>query len=805
MQTIFLKLLPIRFLIVICALFFTSCSQIALLRVNNNQFLLKKNNYNFKDVTNRDELKQWEYELDQYTKQKPNSRTIWMPIRLWLYSAATYPSRDTSKIRRWAINKGGEAPVISDTFLLQKSAISMRNYFYQQGYFNAKVMCSRDTFVFDNTRKRGFAAHNYTIKLNQPYTIDSLSVLTNNPEVEDLIRDNTTLKRGTVISQKNFEHERTNIARLLKNNGYFYVAPSSIAFEGDTLRGLPLSNVRIKIDTMQRYYKYTLHNVKVYGDIDSHNPPDYDTTIYYKGISFYERQHPFLKRKILERFFYFEKGNLFKIDDFDKTLKRLREIGIYKFTEIKFDNADSADTKRIDCTIRLTPAKKWDGGIDFDVRNSVFNNEKINLAVGPSFRNRNTFGGAEQFNILMEVNSDLGVNLATFKGWDAQKDLNFHSQAELILPRLYIPFIAVKDNEVRNRAKTRYAIDYNRQNAFNVSDSIETEFRSETFSASAGWDWFEVITKRHQYNPIFIALQNIKVSENLIEGNEFLARSLANQYIIGSNYTFTYTPVSKNKNISWVLKGSLDDSGNLTWLLGKAVGKTIKIDTTPIAQFIRIEPDIRVYRNFNKNQLAFRFAAGIGIPYGNSEGSELPFSKQFFVGGANSIRAWNIRRIGPGSSPKVTDAKSGYQTGDSKLEVSLEYRMPLTQMFKFAAFVDAGNVWSSSSAAAYPDKAKFNIETFWDELAVGAGIGLRIDFSYFLLRGDLAWAVRYPYLQRTTFDENNKYDDEYIDVTNPSIPLDIRESASHWRQFDIQDWFGHLTSPFFNLALNYPF
>jgi hypothetical protein len=175
------------------------------------------------------------------------------------------------------------------------------------------------------------------------------------------------------------------------------------------------------------------------------------------------------------------------------------------------------------------------------------------------------------------------------------------------------------------------------------------------------------------------------------------------------------------------------------------------------------------------------------------------------VGGANSIRAWNIRRIGPGASPKAIDAKSGYQTGDSKLEMSLEYRMPLTQMFKLAAFIDAGNVWSSSSAAVYPNKAKFNIGTFWDQLAVGAGIGLRLDFSYFLVRGDFAWAVRYPYLQRTTFDANNKYADEYIDVDNAAIPLSIRQSASHWRQLDAPDWFGHLTSPFFNLALNYPF
>ncbi|MEY4926576.1 MAG: hypothetical protein RI894_1012 [Bacteroidota bacterium] len=789
----------------VCAVLFASCSQIALLHVNNDQFLLQKNNYKFADVSSRDEVKQWQYELDEYTKQKPNSRTIWLPVRLWLYNAASFPSRDTSKIRRWAIRKGGEPPVISDTFLLRKSAISMRNYLYLQGYFNAKVTYKRDTTILDKLRKRGLAAHNYTIKLNKPYTLDSLSVLTNNPDIEDLIRDNTSLKRGTVISQKNFEHERTNIARMLKNNGYFYVAPSSIAFEGDTVRGLPLSNVRIKVDTMQRYYKYALHNVKVYGDIDAHNPPDYDTIINYQGIDFYERKQPFLKRKILERFFYFEKNTLFKIDDFDKTLKRLREIGIYKFTEIKFDNADSADIKRIDCTIRLTPAKRWDGGIDFDVRNSVFNNEKLNVAVGPSFRNRNTFGGAEQLNILMEVNSDLGISVATFKEWDSKKDLNFHSQAELILPRLYIPFIDVKDNEVRNRAKTRYAIDYNKQNAFNISNGITTEFRSETFSASAGWDWYEVATKRHQYNPIFVALQNIKVSQNLIEQNEFLKKSLADQYIIGSNYTFTYTPVMKNKTISWVFKGGLDDSGNLTWLLGKTVNKTIKIDTTPIAQFVRIEPDIRIYRNFNKNLLAFRFAAGFGLPYGNSEGTELPFSKQFFVGGANSIRAWNIRRIGPGASPKAIDAKSGYQTGDSKLEMSLEYRMPLTQMFKLAAFIDAGNVWSSSSAAVYPNKAKFNIGTFWDQLAVGAGIGLRLDFSYFLVRGDFAWAVRYPYLQRTTFDANNKYADEYIDVDNAAIPLSIRQSASHWRQLDAPDWFGHLTSPFFNLALNYPF
>ena len=503
------KTLFFPFLLFLLGLFGVSCGQAKLLRVHDGQFLLNKNNYTIEDVKNRNELKQWKYEFEEYAKQKPNSLTLWMPVRLWMYNSATYPSRDTSKIRRWAINKGGEPPVISDTMLLRKSATSMRNYLYNRGYFNAKVRYHRDTTLLDDTHKRGFATHNYSIKLNKVYTIDSISILANNPDVEDLIRENTTLKRGTVLSQKNFERERTNIARMLKNNGYFYVAPSLISFDGDSLRGLPLSHVRIKMDTTQHYYKYTLHNVKVYGDIDGHNPPDYDTIINYKGIDFYERKHAFLKRKILERFFYFEPNSLFKIDDFDKTLKRLREIGVYKFTEIKFDNADSADIKRIDCTIRLTPAKRWDAGADFDARNSVFNNEKINVAFGPAFRNKNTFGGAEQLNVSVEVNSDLGVTTNAFSGWDAKKDLNFHSQAELVLPRLYVPFVTVKDNEVRNRAKTRFAADYNRQNALNVSDGITTEFRSETFAASTGWDWFETAEKRHQFNPIYVASQNI--------------------------------------------------------------------------------------------------------------------------------------------------------------------------------------------------------------------------------------------------------------------------------------------------------
>ncbi len=779
-------------------LFAASCGQLKLLRVNDGQFLLNKNKYTLEDVNNREEIKAWEYELDEYSKQKPNALTLWLPVRLWLYNAATYPSKDSSKIRMWALRKGGEPPIISDTTLLRKSAISMRNYLYNKGYFNAKVKYSRDTMTTDKKRKRGFATHKYSIKLNKIYTIDSLSILANNPELEDLIREHTTLKHGTPITQKNFETERSNIARLLKNNGYFYIAPSLISFEGDTIKGLPISNVRIKMDTTQRYFKYSLHKVRVFTDIGAKGTIEYDTIINYKGIDFYENNNSYLKRKILERFFYFNQNSNFKIDDFDKTLKRLREIGIYKFTEIKFDNADSADLKRIDCTIRLTPAKRWDGGFDFDVRNSVFNNQKLNVAFGPSFRNKNTFSGAEQLNLSMEINTDLGLKNETFKNWEVKKDLNFHAQAELILPRLYIPFFNIKDNEVRNRAKTRYSVDYNQQNAYNESSNSSggvdvTEFRSRTFAASAGWDWYETITKRHQFNPIFIASQNISVSDNLIQNNEFLRMSLQNQFIVGSTYAFTYTPPSNNKNISWLFKGGIEESGALSTAIGIINKKTIKVDTTPIAKFLRFEPDVRVYKGLGGGQmLAFRLAGGIGVSFGE-QGSALPFNRQFFVGGANSIRAWNIRRIGPGATPKPVDAKSGYQTGDSKLEASLEYRIPATKMINFAAFIDAGNVWYSADTPSNL-YGKFDIKTFHEQLAVGAGLGLRLDFSYFLVRGDFAWALRYPYLQKTTFDN-----DIYADL--PSNDAD----ASHWRQVKPADLWRHFVSPFFNLALNYPF
>ena len=789
-------------LLLVGSLLFTACNPLQ--NVRSGQFLLRKNRYNIEDAQSPEAMKQWQYELEGYTKQKPNARALWLPLRLWLYNAATLAPRDTVKTRllykmqTWATTKGGEPPVVADTTLQRISATSMRNHLYNEGYFRAKVSYNADTTTLPKLGFKQMAIHNYTIKLNEIYTIDSLSIITNNPDVEDLIRDNTLLKKGMPLTQKNIELERSHIARTLKNNGYYYVAPSSISFIGDTLKGLPLSRVQIKLDTTQKYYQYNLHKISVFSDIGRQPAVEFDTLITYKGISFYELKKPFMKRKILERFFYFDEKELFKIDNFDRTLKRLREIGVYKFTEIKFENADSADVKRIDCKIRLTPARQWDGGYDFDIRNSVFNNQKINIAIGPSFRNKNTFGGAEQLTILLEANTDLGSDSTSTRAWNAANDLNFRGQAELILPRLYIPFFFVKDNEVRNRAKTRYSLDFNRQNSHTSNIDTLNKFNSQILSVTAGWDWYETITKRHQFNPIFIALQRNEVSDNLVRNNEFLKRSLVNQFIIGSNYTFTHASANQKSGFSWLFKGGIDLSGNLTWLLQRATGVPIRIEGTSVAQYARFEPDFRLYKKIGKQQeLAFRVAAGYGIPYGLSDSLQLPFNKQFFIGGANSVRAWNIRRVGPGATPPISNSTIGYQTGDSKLEMSAEYRLPITKMIKLATFVDAGNVWLSSGGkdGSISPQAKFDIRNFWDQLAVGAGVGLRLDFSYFLLRGDLAWAVRYPYMQQTTFNNLDRYESKYS--TEPT--------ASHWRQVSLDHWFAHLTSPFFNIALGYPF
>jgi outer membrane protein assembly factor BamA len=372
--------------------------------------------------------------------------------------------------------------------------------------------------------------------------------------------------------------------------------------------------------------------------------------------------------------------------------------------------------------------------------------------VGPvfesSFRNRNFFGGAE----LLTLTSELGFETPLGGGQSGGNSYEAGARAELELPKFAAPF-KLENVSSSFVPKTRIVL------GLHLQDRIQY-YQLFSVDASFGYNWRESIATEHSLNPLAIAVAHLANTtpkfDDLLNINPLLRKSFEEQFIIGQTYTFTYNDqlVKERKNHLY-FKGSVDLSGNLLSLVQSlflpykaAPESPYRIFGTPYSQYYKFDIDVRQYYNTidQTSSLASRFIAGIGIPYGNS--TTLPYVKQFYAGGSNSVRAFAARGLGPGSY-KIPDSSASRifidQTGDIKLEANTEYRFPITGILKGAVFLDAGNIWLLKEDPNRPGSA-FNSGTFLNEIAVGTGFGVRLDLSFFILRFDLAFPLRVPSL-----------------------------------------------------------
>jgi hemolysin activation/secretion protein len=330
--------------------------------------------------------------------------------------------------------------------------------------------------------------------------------------------------------------------------------------------------------------------------------------------------------------------------------------------------------------------------------------------------------------------------------------------------------------------KTRFSISYNYLKEVRYFDM-------RTFQFIYGFRWKEDIRKEHELNPISVSYTSIGNKSDefnaLLASNPFLKKSYEEQFVAGLTYSYTYNEqVMQAKKMQYFFHLATEFAGNTFSLAKLIAGEKISSDNPSkvigsiYSQYAKLSIDGRSYYNFiDKSKLVMRFFAGVAKPYGNS--STLPYSKEFFSGGPNSIRAFHINSVGPGKYHQAVDNIGFLQLGgDVKVEMNAEYRFPIFSFFKGAIFTDAGNVWLLKSNPANTG-SPFSFSTFTNELAVGAGIGLRFDVSFFILRFDLATPLRKPWLEK-----NNSW------VTNQ-----INFGSSSWRSENL----------IFNVAIGYPF
>ncbi|AYO58827.1 hypothetical protein CO230_01730 [Chryseobacterium sp. 6424] len=766
-----------------CAVsFLNSCSNTKFLA--EGQYLYTGAEINIKnDTLSRKEKSNLKSALEDQLRPKPNSSFLGLRPQLYIYNITKEPKKDKG-LRHWLKYRIGEEPVLLSDVDREFNKKIIVNYSENKGFFNAKA-------TSDTISKNRKAKVIYDVTPGARYLISAVNFPEDttaiNAEIQ-AVKNNTFLKAGNPFDLDVIKAERERIDEHLKNRGFYYFSPDNIVVQADsTVSREPkvelfvklknntpqLSKDQFTIDKTIVFPDYNIDDVKVgkYGI-----PYNTDSVEVIDDLYIIDPENKF-KPKIFNRALYFDRGDLYNRKDHNLSLNRLISLGTFKFVKNEFVISDSLNHK-FDAYYLLTPRPFQSLRLETLGKTSSANytGGEVNL----NWTHRNFFRGAEQ--LKASVYGAFDVQVGGPK--DANNIIRVGANAELSIPRLVAPF--------RFRSSSAYVPRTNMKIGYEYLSRTEL-YTLHNFNASFGYLWKENERKEHDlkvFDATLVAPQNVsekyyeQINGNPAAGiapNPFLERVIEKQLIFGPTYSYTYTNTMLPRKNTIYYKGTIDLAGTIAGLVSGAdakAGKQKEIFSVPFSQYAKMEHDFRFYRKVgDKSMIATRAIAGVGYPYGNS--TTIPYVKQFYVGGSNSIRAFRARTLGPGSYNPTSQNSSFFfdQSGDIKLELNAEYRANLYKFLNAAIFADAGNVWLVNEDPERPG-GKFS-KDFMKEIAVGAGVGLRLDFSILILRLDLAMPLRVPYgaeEDRWTFDR--------IDFGNSS-----------WRKDNL----------ILNIAIGYPF
>ncbi len=706
-------------------------------------------------------------DLAGLTRPKPNSKILGVPFKLMIYNMANpKKQKGLNKLFR----KFGEPPVLLSQVNLQKNQQVLTNHLENRGYFHAST-------IGDTVVKHKKAHANYTVQPRGQYTINNVTFPDDSSAISEAIRSiagATILKKGNPFNLDVIKGERTRIDISLKEKGFYFFGPDDLIVFVDSTIGNQLTNLYVSFKPgipMAQRQAYRINDIYVYSNYNLYTARR-DTlkvdSVLYGGYHVIDRMKTF-KPKVFERMMRFQPGDLYNRTDHNLSLSRLINLGTFKFVKNRFEVMP--DSFKLNAFYYLTPLPKK--SLNFELGGNTKSNNATGSEITVRWRNRNVFRGAEQLQLSAYFGTEVQYS-AQIRGINT---LRTGAEANLTFPRFVVPLVKLNTSG-------SYVPRTNIQLGYDILNR-RPYYTLNSFRGNFGYIWKENIQKEHQFNPIAINfVQPLNVSREFndsIRNLPLLRRSIAKQFTLGSYYTFNYNQLAgtTEKNPQGMFfNGLVDLSGNIWGLAAGAnvrKGDTAKIFGVDFSQYVKTELDMRYYiKSGLNNQWANRIIVGVGVPYGNS--TILPFIKQFFVGGNNSLRGFRSRSLGPGTyngAQQAVGTRGFYpdQTGDIKLEFNTEYRAKLTGIFNGAVFMDAGNVWLFNEDRLQPG-GKFSKE-FLKEMAVDAGIGLRIDVQILLLRLDLAFPLIDP--RRPTGDRIviNKFGDKEFRRTNTVLNLAI--------------------------------
>lgn len=650
-------------------------------------------------------------QMEQYINQKANTK--WFSLFAVPLGTYNLSGRDSTKWINRILKRFGEEPVLFDTLKAEMSRKNLGTVMQNMGYLHADV--SLKTIANDKKIKVI-----YTLHTGKPYFIGNIEYDIYDKNIAQILdmknENNRGLKKGMIFSINNLENERKRITNILSDSGYYKFNKDYIIYEADSTRTNDSIDVNLKLMKFRANSK----------------SPEKDHNRYYiNKVNFTSADGDKIKlrRSVLSDNLAIKEGAPFCEHDLQTTYNNFARLQAVKYTNIRFE--ELPDTSLLNCNIQLSTNKP--NTISFQPEGTNTAGD-LGAAASLTYENRNLFHGSEMLSIQLRAAFEAITGL---EGYQAEDYEEYNIEGRLMFPRFIAPFLS--ENFRRNsNAHSELTVSYNLQN--------RPEFHRRVFTAAWKYLWnapkqnstyrFDLIDLNYVYMPWI----SEKFKEDYLDDdsnrNAILRYNYEDLFIMKMGFGMTYN------NGVHAIKANIETSGNILSLLS-GVSKFDKnsqgqytLFNIAFAQYVKADFDYTRLFTFDwRNSLALHFGFGIAYPYGNSK--ILPFEKRYFSGGANSVRGWNVRELGPGKF-KGTDGRIDFinQTGDMKLDFNLEYRTALFWKFNGAFFIDAGNIWTLRSYADQPG-GQFKFDEFYKQIAVSYGLGIRLNLDYFILRLDM--------------------------------------------------------------------
>ena len=657
------------------------------------------------------------------------------PIGLMIYNNI---DENATGFEGWIYRHFAAKPVLIKRVNPQARVDMINTILRNNGYFTSSA--SYKLHPSSNPKK---AKISYDVNINPPYTIGDVEYMGSNETVlqlvDSLARINRYLQTGSRYCLDSLSAVRIDITNFVRNRGYYFFRPEYIQYLADSVQDKGVIHMRlvpsVDIPNNAKICYRTNHITATVVNDDAVGEPD---TVEMRNCTLIRYEPVYIKDNVIPSCIRTRQGRQFRVNSIDRTQAALAKLGIFSKIDIQVYPLDTITPEGeglLDLAIYCQLDKPWD--VTFEMHGSSKSNSFIGPGVEVGATHKNAFGAGEKFSVDLYGDYEWQTGGAgSYKGSDFNS-YEFGIESKLDFPRLLAPKFLYPSRRYTNWTRFSMSADLLNRPGY---------FKMAQFTVAATWEWHANRYSSHVLTPFKLTYNKLISHTEKFDSAMVDSTNFKDVFIPKIEYTYTYnrdiTPVD---HITFI--ASFSEAGNIfsgIWALAGSKG-TKELFGTPFSQFVKAQGQVVWTRQLGYvSELATRVFIGAAHAYGNSE--SLPYREQFYAGGSNSVRAFAVRTIGPGSyHPETRDLSSYYdQTGTFKFEANAEYRFPILSYFKGAVFLDAGNIWLLKNDENRPG-GQLKMKNFLKELALGTGLGLRFDMSMLVVRADLGIAIHAPY------------------------------------------------------------